>query len=120
MRRLEAKKKLSFVATEEEGDEGLASPARPKSSAVNVVDLRTPPKSSAREQPVARFISEGAARGCPGVARAEVTVVLADEKGQAGDSVRVFEPQEGRDAVPAGDCGPVHAPEMNEMNESTR
>ena len=31
MRRLEAKKKLSFVETEE-GDEGLASPARPESS----------------------------------------------------------------------------------------
>ena len=66
VRRLDAKKKLSFVATEEEGDEGLASPARPKSSAVNVVDLRTPPKLSAREQP-APVLSQ---KGPPGFAPA--------------------------------------------------
>ena len=66
VRRLDAKKKLSFVATEEEGDEGLASPARPKSSAVSVVDLRTPPKSSAREQP-APVLSQ---KGPPGFAPA--------------------------------------------------
>ena len=64
VRRLEAKKKLSFVATEEEGDEGLASPARPKSSAVNVVDLRTPPGSPART-PAPVTSQEGRPGGAP-------------------------------------------------------
>lgn len=66
VRRLEAKKKLSFVvATEEEAqDEGLASPARPKSSAVNVVDLRTPPGSPART-PAPATSREGRPGGAP-------------------------------------------------------
>ena len=111
------------VVRRRDGGRGRRGPRLPGSTQIVGGERRGPANAAEVVGPGttgARFISEGAARGCPGVARVEVTVVLADEKGQAGDSVRVFEPQEGRDAVPAGDCGPVHAPEMNEMNESTR